>query len=405
LALATDTVEKTVVRGTAPAVLLALSFSHMLNDLTQSIVPAVYPLLKENFSLSFTQIGLIALTLQLTASIFQPFVGLYTDKRPLPYSLPVGMAFSFVGLMLMALAPHYSILILAAAAIGVGSSVFHPESSRVARMASGGRHGLAQSVFQVGGNFGTALGPLVAALIIMPHGQRSIAWFSAGALIAMVVLWNIGSWSKRQTGPRKSRAVVEDTSGLSRRTVAFTIGVLLVLIFSKYFYLTSLFNYYTFYLISKFGVTTENAQLHLFAFMFAVALGTLIGGPVGDRIGRRYVIWVSILGVLPFTLALPHANLFWTTVLSIVIGLILSSAFSAIIVYAQELVPGRVGLIAGLFFGLAFGLSGIGAALLGALADRTSIGFVYWLCAFLPALGVFAWFLPDLRPPPRPAAQ
>jgi FSR family fosmidomycin resistance protein-like MFS transporter len=384
---------------TAFAVLAAISFSHLLNDTIQSLVPAIYPLLKSAFALSFAQVGLMTLTLQLTASLLQPVVGLYTDRRPTPYSLVVGMGFSLVGLLLLANAPTFPMLLLAAAMMGIGSSVFHPESSRVARMASGGRHGLAQSLFQVGGNLGSSFGPLLGAFLVAPRGQRSIAWCSLLALAAMIVLWRIGNWSRTRTASAAARKPVshERASGLTTRQVQWSIAILGALIFSKYFYLAGLTSYYTFYLISKFHVPVQTAQIELFIFLAAVAAGTILGGPVGDRIGPKYVIWGSILGVLPFTLALPYANAFWTPVLTVIIGLILASAFSAILVYAQELVPGRVGLISGIFFGFAFGMGGLGAAVLGGLADRIGIESVYRLCAFLPAIGVLAWFLPNVN--------
>ncbi|HEY6940958.1 MAG TPA: MFS transporter [Dokdonella sp.] len=372
-----------------------LSICHLLNDLIQSLLPAIYPLLKQSFALDFGQIGLITLTFQLTASLLQPFVGIYTDKRPMPYSLAIGMGFTLTGLLLLSQATTFPVLLLSAALIGSGSSVFHPESSRVARMASGGQHGLAQSLFQVGGNVGSASGPLLAAFIVMPRGQGSVAWFAIAALVAIVLLARIGAWYRVHIPAHRAAGIAQRASRLPGRTVATTLLVLGVLIFSKYFYLASISSYYTFYLMQKFQLGAQSAQLHLFAFLGAVAAGTLVGGPVGDRIGRRYVIWGSILGVLPFTLLLPHANLFWTTVLTIVIGLILSSAFSAIIVYAQELVPGRTGVIAGLFFGFAFGMGGLGAAVLGELADHIGIEAVYGLCAWLPALGLLAWFLPN----------
>ncbi len=380
------------------AILIAISFSHLLNDVIQSLVPAIYPVLKTSFDLDFGQIGLITLAFQLTASLLQPFVGLFTDKRPSPYSLAIGMGFSLAGLLLLSVAPNFGVLILAAALIGVGSSVFHPEASRVARMASGGQHGLAQSIFQVGGTAGAAIGPLLAAFIVVPHGQHSLAWFSSVALIAMIVLTVIGQWYGRSIAAAraKPRAVSLPVATLPHRKIAISIGILLVLIFSKYFYIASLSSYYTFYLIQKFQLSVQEAQVFLFLFLGAMALGTFLGGPIGDRIGRRYVIWGSILGVLPFTLVLPYANLWMTGVLSVLIGLILSSAFAAILVYATELMPGKVGTVAGLFFGFAFGMGGLGAAVLGVLADHTSITFVYRLCAFLPALGLFAYFLPRL---------
>ena len=384
---------------TAFPILAMLSVCHLLNDMMQSLLPAIYPLLKQNFSLDFGQIGLITLTFQITASLLQPFVGIYTDKRPMPYSLAIGMGFTLAGLLLLSRASSFPMLLAAAALVGSGSSVFHPESSRVARMASGGRHGLAQSLFQVGGNVGSSIGPLLAAFIVMPRGQSSLAWFAIAALVAIVLLTRIGGWYREQVPLQRVRRVAAAIPTLSRRTVVVTMMVLGALIFSKYFYLASLTSYYTFYLMEKFHVSAESSQLHLFVFLGAVAAGTLAGGPIGDRLGRKYVIWGSILGVLPFTLLLPHANLFWTTMLTIVIGLILASAFSAIIVYAQELVPGRTGVIAGLFFGFAFGMGGLGAALLGQLADHIGIEAVYRICSFLPAIGLLAWFLPALEQP------
>ncbi|CAN7407978.1 MFS transporter [Trinickia sp. LjRoot230] len=382
---------------TAYSVLGAISFSHLMNDMIQSLILAIYPMLKASFSLSFMQIGLITLAYQITASLLQPLVGYYTDKRPMPYSLPVGMGFTLTGLLLMSVAPNFPMLLLAAALVGCGSSVFHPESSRVARMASGGRYGLAQSLFQVGGNVGSSLGPLLAALIIIPHGQRSIAWFSVAALVAIVVLANIGRWYSRHPATKKKGGARVGHPELSRQRVAFAIGVLVLLVFSKYFYLASINSYFTFYLIDKFHLSVQAAQIHLFVFLAAVAAGTIIGGPIGDRIGRKYVIWASILGVAPFTLLLPYANLFWTNVLVVIIGVVLASAFSAILVYAQELIPGKVGMVAGLFFGFAFGLGGVGAAVLGNLADATSIAYVYKVCSFLPLIGVLTILLPDLE--------
>ena len=376
------------------SVLGAISFTHLLNDMIQSLILAIYPMFKSEFALTFGQIGLITLTYQITASLLQPLVGLYTDKHPKPYSLPVGMGFTLSGLLLMSVAGSFPILLVAAALVGCGSSVFHPESSRVARLASGGQHGLAQSLFQVGGNAGSSLGPLLAALIVIPNGQRSIAWFSAAALVAMLVLTNIGRWYKRHPATKKARSTVAQST-LSRNKVWGAMSVLMLLVFSKYFYLASINSYFTFYLISKFHLSVQAAQIHLFWFLAAVAAGTIIGGPVGDRIGRKVVIWVSILGVAPFTLMLPYANLFWTGVLTIVIGLVLASAFSAILVYAQELIPGKVGMVAGMFFGFAFGMGGIGAAVLGQLADATSITYVYKVCSFLPLIGILTILLPS----------
>lgn len=381
----------------ALAVLLAISLSHGLNDVIQSLIPAIYPVLKTEFSLNFGQIGLITLAFQLTASLLQPLVGLYTDRRPLPYSLPVGMGCTLVGLVLLAFAPTYPLLLGAAALVGVGSSIFHPEASRVARMASGGRHGFAQSLFQLGGNFGSALGPLLAGFVVLSRGQASIAYFSIVALVAMVILARVGRWYSQHLNQKVAPSAKPAGLPLSRRKVGMALTVLMLLVFSKHFYLASITTYFQFFLMRRFGLTDQAALFHLFIFLGAVAAGTIAGGPIGDRFGRKRVIWISILGVLPFTLALPYANLFWTTVLSVVIGLILSSAFSAILVFATELVPGKVGMIAGLFFGLAFGMGGLGAAVLGALADRTSIEFVYHVCSFLPALGLLTWFLPRME--------
>ncbi len=379
-------------------VLGAISFSHMLNDMMQSLMLAIYPLFKSNLHLSFVQIGFITLTYQVTASILQPLVGLYTDRKPRPYSLSVGMGFTFTGLLLLSRADSFAHVLIAAACVGMGSSIFHPESSRVARLASGGRHGLAQSIFQVGGNAGTALGPLLAAAFIVPHGQSSLAWFSIAALLAMAVLGMVGRWAAHQQRPGRRRASHDAAAaapppGLVRRTLA----VLLALVFSKFFYLASINTYLIFYLETRFGLGLRDAQLHLFVFLASVAAGTLLGGPIGDRIGRKRVIWASILGVAPFTLALPYAPLALSAPLTAVIGFVLASAFPSIIVYAQELMPGKVGAVAGLFFGLAFGLGGIGAAALGQLADVIGIVGVYKVCAFLPLIGMLAAFLPDLH--------
>jgi FSR family fosmidomycin resistance protein-like MFS transporter len=397
-----DTGEKTVFK-----ILLTISFCHLLNDTIQSLMPPIYPLLQKTFHFNYWQVGRIALTSQLTASILQPLVGLYTDRRPKPYSLAVGMGITMIGLLAFSMAPTYGTILAAAALVGIGSAVFHPESSRIARLASGGQHGMAQSLFQVGGNAGSALGPLLAYAFIT--GQSSIAWFSLLALFAIVLLTNIGTWFRnhpmhlpKRLDPDPARpAPVESAPWhevLAPRKVAFALAVLVALMFSKFFYLASLMNYYTFYLMGKFHLSLQNAQLHLFLFLAAVAAGTFIGGPVGDKIGRKYVIWCSILGILPFTLVLPYSNLFWTSILSVVIGFTLASAFSAILVYAQELMPGRIGMVSGLFFGLAFGLGGIGAAFLGKLADLTSINYVYHVCAFLPAIGILTAFLPKLEP-------
>lgn len=380
---------------TAFPVLVSLSICHLLNDMIQSLLPAIYPLLKTSFALDFGQIGLITLTFQFTASLLQPLIGTLTDRHPKPYSLAMGMASTLGGLLLLSQAQSFHGLLVSAALIGTGSAVFHPESSRIARLASGGRHGFAQSVFQVGGNLGSATGPLLAAFIIMPRGQSSIAWFALAAMIAIVMLTRIGRWYRlRIPDLRNARARHAGGMALSRRRVVLALLVLGLLIFSKYFYLASLSSYYTFYLMHKFALSAQSAQLHLFVFLGSVAAGTIIGGPVGDRIGRRLVIWISILGVLPFTLILPHANLLWTTLLTVVIGVVLASAFAAILVFAQELVPGRTGMISGLFFGFAFGMGGLGAAVLGEMADRIGIEAVYGLCAWLPAIGLLAWFLP-----------
>lgn len=382
---------------TSSLVLVTISGCHMLNDMMQSLLLAIYPILKSNYALDFGQIGLITLTFQVTASLLQPMIGLYTDHRPKNYALSMGMGFTFCGLILLAFADSFPLILCAAALVGMGSSIFHPESSRIARLASGGRHGFAQSLFQVGGNVGSAIGPLVAAWFIVPHGQGAIGWFSIAALIAIALLAGIGTWYKRQRALMASRPRPPVApSGLSRRRVTFIIGVLLVLLFSKYFYTASISSYYTFYLIETFGVSVGDAQIYLFIYLGAFALGTILGGPIGDKVGPKRVIWGSILGVLPFTLVLPHVGLVWTVILTIPIGLIIASAFASIVVYGQELIPGKVGMVAGLFFGLAFGFGGIGAAVLGELADWTDITTVYQLCAFLPALGLFAAFLPNL---------
>jgi len=384
----------------ALGILSTLSFCHLLNDLIASVVPAIYPVFRDTFRLDYAQIGLITLTYQCTASVFQPLVGLYTDHRPKPFSLPVGMGFTFVGIILLARAPSFEALLIAAALVGIGSAVFHPEASRVARMASGGQHGLAQSLFQVGGNFGSSLGPLLAAFIIVPHGQGSIEWFTLAALLAIVFLTRIGFWYKQHRVANQNRVARHATPNMatfSRGKIALSLFVLLALIFSKFFYTAGLQNYYTFYLIENFGLSIQSAQFYLFSFLASVAVGTVMGGPLGDRFGRKFVLWFSILGALPFTLALPYANLFWTGVLAVLIGLITASAFATILVYAQELIPGRIGLISGLFFGLAFGMAGIGAAALGELADLTSIGEVYKICSFLPLIGLLTFFLPDIE--------
>jgi FSR family fosmidomycin resistance protein-like MFS transporter len=394
-------------------VLLAISFCHLLNDTVQSLLPAIYPVLANTFRLNFGQVGIITFTSTFTASLLQPVVGLYSDRHHKPYFLAIGMSITLVGLLTLSLAPSYATVLFAAALVGMGSSVFHPESSRVARMASGGQHGLAQSLFQVGGNAGSALGPLLAAFVL-PRGQSSIAWFSFVALLGIILLADIGAWVKRRrAAERDLRAMplaghvtgsaAHPRVELPRKKVVSAIAVLVTLMFSKFFYLASMGTYYTFYLMDKFHISIKSAQFHLFVFLGAVAVGTFFGGPVGDRMGRKVVIWYSILGVLPFTLLLPYANLFWTSILSVVIGSILASAFSTILVFAQELVPGKIGTVSGFFFGLAFGLGGIGAALLGKLADATSIGFVYHVCSFLPAVGILTVLLPDIEPARRKA--
>ena len=386
--------------STAFSILNAISFCHLLNDMLQSLLPAIYPILKGGFSLNFSQIGLLTLTYQATASLLQPLIGTYTDRRPQPYSLPIGMGFTLLGLVTLGLAPSYAPLLLGAGLLGIGSSIFHPESSRIARLASGGRHGLAQSLFQVGGNFGTALGPLLAAFFIVPRGQHSLAWFALAALLGIFILGMLGHWYKAQGHAGRRTRPPAAHARLTASQIRRAIAVLLALIFSKYFYLASITSYYIFYLMQRFQLSAQTAQIDLFIFLAASAAGTILGGPIGDRFGRRTVLWISILGVLPFTLALPYAGLPATIGLSIVIGLVLSSAFSAIIVYAQELMPGRVGMVSGLFFGFAFGMGGIGAAVLGELADWTSLSLVYRLCAFLPLIGLLAAFLPNLRHQP-----
>jgi MFS transporter, FSR family, fosmidomycin resistance protein len=395
---------KSPATNTVFAVLFAISFSHLLNDTIQALLPSIYPMLKDNYRLSFTQLGLITFTFQCTASLLQPAVGYLTDKRSMPFSLPVGMGLTCTGLVLLSYANDFTHILIAAAFVGAGSAIFHPEASRIAFMAAGRRRGLAQSVFQVGGNAGSAIGPLLAALIIVPHGQRAVLGFCVLALVGVGVLWRIGRWHRDNPHrlQRKPRPVVDpdavaNVNALPRRRVVFAVAVLIALVFSKYVYLSSLTSYYTFYLIDRFHVSVQNAQYHLFILLAAVAVGTIAGGPIGDRVGRKRVIWVSILGVAPFSLLLPHVGLTMTAVLSVFIGLILASAFSAILVYAQELMPGKVGMVAGLFFGLAFGVAGIGSAVLGKVADHTGINFVFQLCAFLPLIGLLTVFLPDIE--------
>lgn len=392
--------DKKILAGkTIFPILFAISFSHLLNDTIQSLIPAIYPVVKDSFSLTFAQIGLITLTFQMSASLLQPFVGIYTDRKPQPYSLAIGMGFTLIGLVSLSVSSSFGMLIISVALVGIGSSIFHPEASRMASIASGGRRGMAQSVFQVGGNAGSSIGPLLAALIIVPYGQGNIIWFSILALIAIFILINVGAWYKEKINAKLEKGLSSNSNlpVLPRKQIVISVIILLILIFSKYFYLTSMSSYYTFYVIEKFGVSVQGSQVYLFIFLFSVAAGTLIGGPLGDKIGRKYVIWGSILGVAPFTLLLPHANLFWTAVLTVPIGVILASAFSAILVYAQELIPGKVGMISGLFFGFAFGMGGVGSALMGAMADRTSIEYVFQVCAFLPLIGLITGFLPDIN--------
>lgn len=388
-----------IVKKTTYSILFIISFSHLINDLLQAVVPSIYPLLKENFNLSFSQIGIITFTYQIVASILQSFVGMYTDKKSKPYSLIIGMVFTMTGLFLVSIASSFTYLLLSVSLIGIGSSIFHPESSRVAHLASGGKKGLAQSIFQLGGNAGSAIGPLLAAFIVIPHGQSYIAWFCLIALIGIFALYKIALWYTAHLSERMANksALKIETHHLSKNRVIASLAILLVLIFSKYFYMASITSYYTFFLIDKFHISIQQSQVYLFLFSGAVAAGTLIGGPIGDRFGRKYVIWISILGVAPFTLLLPYVSLFWVGILSVIIGLILSSAFSAILVYATELMPGKVGLVAGLFFGFAFGMGGLGSAILGKIADATSIEYVFKICAFLPLIGVITGFLPNIE--------
>jgi FSR family fosmidomycin resistance protein-like MFS transporter len=396
----TETIDsKLLVQKTVFGVLFAISFSHLLNDMIQSIITSVYPLLKQHFALSFTQIGLITFTFQVTASLLQPFVGFFTDRKPRPYSLAIGMSITLAGVVMLSRAPNFAAILCAVALMGIGSSIFHPESSRLAHLASGGKKGVAQSIFQLGGNAGSAIGPLLVALIVAPYGQHYIIWFTVAALMGIVILSKVGQWYKAHLNMRAGKAVskADVANNLSRKKVISSLIILLILIFSKFFYLASMTNYFTFFLIGKFHISIQQSQFYLFVFLAAIAAGTIIGGFMGDRFGRKYVIWFSILGVAPFTLLLPYTDLFWTITLSVIIGIILSSAFSAIVVYAHELVPGKVGMVSGLFFGLAFGMGGLGSALLGKLADSTSIYYVFKVCAFLPLLGVITGFLPNIE--------
>lgn len=387
-----DNAQKTVF-----SILFSIAFAHLLNDLLQAVIPAAYPILKDNYNLNFTQIGLITFSYQMAASLLQPFVGFYTDKHPKPYSQIIGMVFTFAGIVLLSYAASFPIILLSVVLVGIGSSIFHPESSRVSFLASGGKRGLAQSIFQIGGNTGTAIGPLLIAWIVVPHGQEYIVYFAAIAVLAMAVLWRIAQWYQRHlnlTAKKKPVIVMPD---LSPTRVVITVIILLILIFSKYFYIASLSSYFTFYLIEKFNVSVKDAQFYLFIFLAAVAVGTLLGGPLGDKFGRKYVIWFSVLGVAPFALFLPYADLFWTSVLSVVIGLLLASAFPAILVYAQELLPKKLGMVSGLFYGFAFGMGGLGSAILGNIADHQGILYVYDICAYLPLIGIIAMFLPNLK--------
>ena len=386
-----------LVQQTVYSILYSISFAHLLNDMIQAIIPAIYPLIKESFHLDFSQIGLVTLAYQLTASILQPFVGLYTDRYPKPFSLAFGMAISLVGLCNLAYASNFYWILFSVTIIGVGSSIFHPDSSRVAFLASGGKRGLAQAIFQLGGNAGSALGPLLAALLVVPYGQESVMWFGIAAVMGIVLLFNIGKWYKTVALPKVNKTVQDAGTALSRNRIIMAMSILMLLMFSKFFYMAGMTSYYTFYLMDKFHLNVKDAQIQLFIFLAAVAVGTFAGGPLGDRFGRKYIIWVSILGAAPFTLLLPYANLFFTPILAIFIGLLISSAFSAILVYAQELMPGKVGMISGLFFGLAFGMGGLGSALLGILADHTSISYMFDVCSYLPLIGILTGFLPDVE--------
>jgi len=381
-------------------VLFTISFTHLLNDMIQAVLPSVYPLIKTNFNLTFSQIGIITLTVQTTASLLQPFVGIYADKNPKPYFLAMAMIFVLAGLIFVAFAPSYFTILIAVCLMGIGSAIFHPEASRVAYMAAGDRRGLAQSIFQLGGNTGSAIGPLLAALIVMPYGQYNIIWFGIAAVAGFLILIQIGNWYKGHLNLKAARPTLDaeaEKPNLSSRKIGFSVFILLMLIFSKYVYLASMTSYFTFYLIDKFHVSVESSQIHLFIFLAAVAVGTVLGGSLGDKYGRKYIIWISILGAAPFTFLLPYANLFWTGALSVIIGVIISSAFSAILGYAQELMPGKIGMISGLFFGFAFGMGGLGSAVLGVIADHTSISYVFWICSFLPLLGIITGFLPNIE--------
>jgi len=389
---------KELTQKTVYSILFAISFGHLLNDLLQAVIPAAYPILKDKYALTFTQVGLITFSYQMAASILQPFVGFYTDKHPKPYSQLVGMCFTASGIILLSYASSFPVILVSVILVGIGSSIFHPEASRVSYLASGGKRGLAQSIFQIGGNTGTAIGPLLVAWIVVPNGQQHIIWFVAAAMLAIIVLSYIARWYQNHLNlAAKKKIVLENLPNLSQTRVVISVIILLVLIFSKYFYIVSISSYFTFYLIEKFSLSVADAQFHLFLFLLSVAAGTLLGGPLGDKFGRKYVIWFSVLGAAPFTLILPYADLFWTTVLSIIIGTIMSSAFPAILVYAQELLPKKLGMVSGLFYGFAFGMGGLGSALLGNLADHTGIEYVYHICAYLPLIGIIAYFLPNLK--------
>jgi FSR family fosmidomycin resistance protein-like MFS transporter len=398
-ATATKTIQGPLVQKTVYSILFSIAFAHLLNDLMQSVIPSTYPILKENFNLSFTQIGLITFVFQLTASILQPFIGFYTDKYPKPYSLVIAMLFTITGLGFLSISTSFWMLLVSVAFVGIGSSIFHPEASRVAYLGSGGKRGLAQSIFQLGGNTGSAIGPLLVALVVAPFGQSNIIWFVTVGILGIIILSRIALWYQNHLNLRAAKKIVTEDLAvpLSKRKINLSIAVLLLLIFSKFFYMASMSSYFTFYLMHKFGLTIQESQFHLFIFLASVAAGTLIGGPLGDRFGRKYIIWISILGAAPFTLLLPYANLFWTGTLSVIIGIIIASAFSAILVFAQELMPGKVGMISGLFFGFAFGMGGLGSAILGYVADQTSIEYVYKLSSFLPLIGVFTYFLPNIK--------
>jgi len=398
-ATASQTIQTPLVQKTVYSVLFSIAFAHLLNDLMQSVIPSTYPILKENFNLSFTQIGLITFVFQLTASILQPFIGFYTDKYPKPYSLVIAMLFTITGLGFLSISTSFWMLLVSVAFVGIGSSIFHPEASRVAYLGSGGKRGLAQSIFQLGGNSGSAIGPLLVALVVAPFGQSNIIWFVIVGFLGIIILSRIALWYQNHLSLRAAKKIVTEDLAvpLSKRKINLSIAVLLLLIFSKFFYMASMSSYFTFYLMHKFGLTIQESQFHLFIFLASVAAGTLIGGPLGDRFGRKYIIWISILGAAPFTLLLPYANLFWTGALSVIIGIVIASAFSAILVFAQELMPGKVGMISGLFFGFAFGMGGLGSAILGYVADQTSIEYVYKLSSLLPLIGVFTYFLPNMK--------